>query len=190
LSKPLLGLLGVLGVLGMASRLRPGSSPSAPAPAPASRSTLRDLAVRLGLQEFERVNEPGAPEADPADYWAVAAQQPLSTAELARLDWCGGFYLWVLKVAGIAPANVFWRFDGTGIASAKLRLTNSPEPGDLAYFKRNQHHALIEAVDGDTIRIINGNGGGKGITRSSVSRRDVAAFYSIDPLLAGRDLVA
>ena len=184
----MLGVLSVLGVLGVLGAVgaprRPGSSSPAPAPSSGDReSTLRAAAVGAALSEFARVNAPGAPAADPADYWNVAAKQRLTAAELKDLDWCGGFYLWALKVSGLAPADLFWRFDGTGIGSAKLRPTISPQPADLAYFKQNQHHALIEAVDGDTIRLINGNGGGKGITRSSVSRRQVAGFFSVDPLL-------
>lgn len=185
LSRGLLGALGVLGVLGGAAIGTRSGSSSSPASPPGDRdAALRAAAVAAARAEFERVNAPGAPRVNPADYWDVAAEQSLSPAEVKSLDWCGGFYLWALKVAGVAPPTVFWRFDGTGIGSAKLRPTNDPKPADLAYFTRNEHHALIESVDGDTVHLINGNGGGKGITRSSVSRSQVAAFYSVEPLLA------
>jgi len=164
--------------------------PAPPAPPGGSNDGRRAAAVTVGLREFERVNAPGAPRANPADYWAVAADQQLTAAEVQKLDWCGGFYLWALKMAGVASPLVFWKFDGTGIGSAHLKPTADPKPADLAYFEKNQHHALIESVDGDTINLINGNGGGQGITRSSVSRSQVAAFYSVDPLLRAPGLNA
>jgi hypothetical protein len=159
--------------------------PKAPESKPPANhdDVMRAAAVDAARSEFERVNASGAPNANPADYWALAAKQKLSPAELKKLDWCGGFYLWALKVAFIAPPTLFWNFNGTGIADAHLKRTNDPKPADLAYFTRNQHHALIESVDGDTIHLINGNGGGKGITRSAVSRKQVAGFFSIEPLL-------
>jgi hypothetical protein len=168
----------------------PPTTPPPPPPGGGGNAGRRAAAVAVGLAEFARVNAPGAPPANPADYWAVAADQKLTAAEVQKLDWCGGFYLWALKMGGVAPASVFWKFDGTGIGSARLKPTSSPAPADLAYFLKNQHHALIESVDGDTIHLINGNGGGKGITRSSVSRGEVAAFYSVDPLLRNPGLTS
>ncbi len=175
-------LVGIVAVLGSSSSCPP-SKPPPPLPPGDRNAALRAAAVAAALREFERVNAAGAPRVNPADYWAVAAKQKLSAAEVKALDWCGGFYLWALKVAGLAPPTLFWKFDGTGIGSAKLRPTLNPKPADLAYFKKNQHHALIESVDGETIHLINGNGGGKGITRSSVNRKEVAGFFSVEPLL-------
>lgn len=176
-------LVGIVAVLGSSSSCPPSKPPPPPEPPKNRGDVLRLAAVAAALREFERVNAAGAPKVNPADYWAVAAKQKLTPSEVKALDWCGGFYLWALKVAGLAPPTLFWKFDGTGIGSAKLMPTNNPKPADLAYFKKNQHHALIEAVDGDTIHLINGNGGGKGITRSSVSRKQVAGFFSVEPLL-------
>lgn len=141
------------------------------------------------LAEFARINAPGAPPVNPNDYWQLAGEKPLTADEVRKLDWCGGFYLWALKVAGIAPPSVTWRFDGSGLASAKLKPTTDPQPADLAYFTKNQHHAMVESVDGDTVHLINGNGGGKGITLTTVQRKQVAGFFSIDPLLHG-ELIA
>jgi hypothetical protein len=186
-----MGVLGVLGCVAIGSALRGGARASIPAPKSTgggggrSPDERRAAAVSAARLELERVNAPDGPRADPADYWDVAAEHSLTAAELKTLDWCGGFYLWALKVGGVAPARVFWRFDGTGIGSARLRLTTNPKPADLAYFTKNQHHALVEAVEDDVVHLINGNGGGKGITRSSVHRSDVAGFYSVDPLLSG-----
>jgi hypothetical protein len=178
------GVVALFGIVAVVGSSCPPSKPPPPPPPPGDRdAALRAAAVAVARNEFERVNAPGAPKANPADYWAISAQQRLTPAEIKELDWCGGFYLWALKMSGLAPRSLFWKFDGTGIGSAKLKATTDPKPADLAYFKKNQHHALIEAVDGDTIHLINGNGGGKGITRSSVSRKQVAGFYSVEPLL-------
>lgn len=185
LTRPGLGVLA-LGVLGAIVSSRSSSGPSSSSPgAPPPTGDRRAGAVGAALAEFERVNAPGAPAANPADYWAVASAQRLTAAELKDLDWCGGFYLWALKVGGVAPPDVFWKFDGTGIGSARLRPTNAPKPADLAYFTEKQHHAMVESVSGDVVHLINGNGGGKGITRSSVARRQVAGFFSVEPLLSG-----
>lgn len=163
-----------------------GAKPVIPNPVP-DIGSARDLVVHRALLEHGRVNAlPAGVNADPADYWSVAAPSVrLSPAELKATDWCGGFYLWALKVTGLAP-DIDWRFDGTGLRAGggNFPPTRDPKPGDLAYFHRNQHHALVESVDGDDIHIINGNGGGKGITRSTVSRSQVAGFFSIEPLLA------
>jgi hypothetical protein len=153
------------------------------APPPDRETALRASAVAAALAEFQRVSATGAPNATPATYWAVAAKQRLTAAEVKAKDWCGAFYLWALKVAGVAPPTLYWDLMGRGIADAHLKLTTTPAPADLAYFTHNQHHAVVESVDGDTIHLINGNGGGKGITRSAVNRKQVAAFYSIAPLL-------
>ncbi len=176
-------LFGIVAVLGSGSSCPPSKPPPPPEPPKNRDDMLRLMAVAAALGEFERVNKPGAAKADPAKYWALASKQTLTPAEVKALDWCGGFYLWALKVVGLAPPSLFWKFDGTGIGGAKLTPTRDPKPADLAYFTKNQHHALIEAVDGDTIHLINGNGGGKGITRSSVSRKQVAGFFSVEPLL-------
>lgn len=142
----------------------------------------RQDAVDAAIQEFERVNSPGN-LADPVEYWRVAAGVELSDSQSKKLDWCGGFYVWALKMAGLAT-DLFWNLNGSGFQSAHLQPTNSPLPGDLAYFNKNQHHAMVESIDGDTVNLINGNGGGKGITRTSVDKSKVDGFFSIESLLS------
>lgn len=144
---------------------------------------LRQKAVEVALDEYDRVNTPGN-SADPSEYWRVASGLDLSDSQVSNLDWCGGFYLWALKVAGLASDDIEWKFDGTGMQSAGLRPTSDPQPADLAYFNRNQHHAMVESVDGDTVNLINGNGGGKGITRTSVDKGAVTAFFSVESLMS------
>jgi hypothetical protein len=155
------------------SRKEKTEPPSEP-PAPSDRQRIVDTALR----EYQRVSALPGP-VDPQQYWDVAAPG----VHIAKgTDWCGGFFLAMIKRAGFA-AHTTWSFLGDGI-SRHVRQTNSPEPGDLAYFTRNQHHAMVEAIDAGGVHLINGNGGGKGVTRSTVPRSAVAAFYSIAPLLA------
>lgn len=110
------------------------------------------------------------------------------------VDWCGIFDLWVYHQNGILT-DVEWAYaedvSGDGridygflmVPPKALPMTNSPEPGDIAYFNRNQHHALVEDVRGDMIDLINGNGLGGKVTRSTVNRQEVAAFFSVAPYL-------
>jgi len=110
------------------------------------------------------------------------------------VDWCGIFDLWVYHQNGILT-DVNWAFaedinrDGKTdfgflmVSPKALPMTNSPEPGDIAYFNKNQHHALVESVRGDEIDLINGNGIGGKVTRGTVKRFQVTAFFSVAPYL-------
>lgn len=95
-------------------------------------------------------------------------------------DWCGAFVLWALHQAGLAK-DVTWTIS-KGFAS-QLPTTENPEPGDVAYFAANQHHALVLSVSPSQVTLLNGNGSQGHITRSTVPRNEVAVFYSIEPLL-------
>lgn len=111
-----------------------------------------------------------------------------------HLDWCGIFGLWVYHQNGILT-DVTWHFgDDTNhdghpefgflmVPPKALPMTNTPEPGDIAYFNRKQHHAVVEAVQINEISLINGNGLGGKVTRSTTHRQAVTAFFSIAPYL-------
>jgi hypothetical protein len=65
-----------------------------------------------------------------------------------------------------------------------LKQTPVPEPGDIAYFQKNQHHAIVASVNSDgTVSLINGNGTGGAVSESRPDIEDVTAFYSIGTLL-------
>ncbi len=110
------------------------------------------------------------------------------------VDWCGIFDLWVYHRNGILT-DVEWAYaedvSGDGkvdfgflmVPPKALPMTNSPEPGDIAYFNRNQHHAMVSEVRDDEVDLINGNGSGGKVTLSTVKRRDVTAFFSVAPYL-------
>jgi hypothetical protein len=95
-------------------------------------------------------------------------------------DWCGAFVLWVLHSAGLA-LNTKWHV-GSGFLSSS-QITRDPKPGDVAYLAHLQHHALVTAVNGNDISLMNGNGFGGLITPSTMQRSAITAFYSIDPYL-------
>lgn len=95
-------------------------------------------------------------------------------------EWCGAFILWALHQIGLAKD---WKWEiGKGFLY-KLPVTLIPKPGDIAYFTKNQHQALIRKIDGDTIYLINGNGWNGVVSLSSTNKSNVTAFYSIERLL-------
>lgn len=93
-------------------------------------------------------------------------------------SWCGIFSLWAVKSAGMNVGN--WR-QGVGISGVSgIRQTFNPQPGDIAYIAKNQHHAIVVNVNGDTITTIDGNSGSRGgeIKENTRSRSKFAGFYT------------
>lgn len=129
---------------------------------------------------------------NPEPYWlACSVQRPFPPA------WCGAFALWSLKRAGLA-CGWEWRI-GLGFLW-RLGLTHEPELGDIAYFAKHQHHAVVvnriftfpDYVDekADTVELratmvdlVNGNGADGKVSASRCDVGDVTAFYSIARLL-------
>jgi len=97
-----------------------------------------------------------------------------------RLEWCGIFALWALHQAGLGR-GVRWPIGATFLG--KLPSTSDPQPGDIAYFTHNQHHAIVERVNDDrTVDLINGNGTGAKVTRSTnVPLEKARSYESIQP---------
>lgn len=123
---------------------------------------------------------------DPGVYWSAVL--PKEARPPYPRYWCGAGYLWCLHQAGLAT-DVRWRI-GIGLEGAMLKagvpfpVTRDPQPGDMAFFKRNQHHALVEEVRGGLVKLINFNGAGGRVTESVSSIPDVLAFYSIEGMLS------
>lgn len=117
---------------------------------------------------------------DPTKYWEEVL--PLSDRGKGfRGAWCGGFALWCLKQAGLAP-NLDWAI-GRGFCY-RLRATNAPKPGDVAYIDQPyQHHALVVEVMGDRVHTIDGNQLGSTVKATDRPRSKITAFYSIESLL-------
>lgn len=100
-------------------------------------------------------------------------------------DWCGAFALWCLHQAGLG-LDLQWEFGPPNYGFLwRLPTTQNPQPGDVAYFDTNQHHALVTDIGliGDRVGLINGNGMGGAVTASSAQRSSAAAYYSIEPLV-------
>jgi len=135
---------------------------------------LRAKVVKAALAE-----PAGAPRV--IEYW----RDVLSPTDFFTppAEWCGAFVLWALHQAGLAK-GVLWKVGSGFIASENLPKTVNPKVGDIAYFTRNQHQAIVKSVNNDgTVTIINGNGTGGLITTSSPKITDVTAFYSIQPFI-------
>lgn len=117
-----------------------------------------------------------------AIYWAdvLPGYPPASYPK----DWCGGFALWSLHQAGLAK-NLIWTI-GLGFLSGNLPTTQNPQIGDIAYFTNNEHEAVVVGVDlaAGTVDLINGNGTAGAVSASTTPISHVAAFYSIEGLLA------
>lgn len=109
-------------------------------------------------------------------------------------DWCGIFDLWVYHENGILT-DVEWAYaedinhDGKTdfgflmVPPHALPMTNTPEPGDIAYFNTNQHHAMVAEVRDTEVDLINGNGLGGKVTTSTVPRSKATAYFSVAPYL-------
>jgi hypothetical protein len=133
---------------------------------------LRKKVVNAALAERKAPN--------PTKYWNDVLVDPSSKPK----EWCGGFALWAIHQAKLG-LDVSWKI-GTGFLG-HLRLLKGgelPKPGDIAYFAKNQHQAIVKEVNGNTVTLINGNAEGGSISVSSKPLSAVTAFYSLSPLLA------
>jgi hypothetical protein len=147
-------------------------------------ATIAALLLQRPNADKLRAKVIAAALAEPAEsprvqaYWKDTLT-PHDFAGGAPKSWCGAFDLWALHQAGLA-LNVKWDI-GLGFVH-HLPMTRKPEPGDIAYFEHNQHHALVKSVNPNgTVSLINGNGTFGHITESSPSLESVTAFYSINP---------
>ncbi len=128
------------------------------------------------------------PVANPArvrEYWADVL--PPGTLERDYPPhWCGALCLFAIHRAELG-LDVFWR---GGFAARVLRQLGKgevPKPGDVAYFKKNQHHAIVEHVDAlaRTVDTIDGNQEPGIVRKLARPFSSVAGFYSLEPLLLG-----
>lgn len=74
-------------------------------------------------------------------------------------SWCGIFATYCIKKAGIDIGN--WQM-GKGVSAyGRLKVTSSPVKGDIGYMDANQHHCIVDRIDGDTVHSIDGNMSGE-----------------------------
>jgi hypothetical protein len=139
------------------------------------KEELRARIVELAVAELKNDK--------PDDYWKDVSH---SGRSLSRF-WCQAFWLSMLRRAGVA-LDVHCE-TGKGAehimrkAGYKFPYVMRPMPGDLAFFGKLQHHALVERVDGNIATLINGNGEGGRVTRTTKLLGRVSLFYSIDDIL-------
>jgi hypothetical protein len=125
------------------------------------------------------------------------------------LHWCAAYALWSIQEAGLAAGVIqrVNRVNGSGYGFCEpQRLPKTAgtwcagksgqelqariKPGDVAYFERNQHHAIVEAVDSiGMVWTVDGNQpaidrhGPQG-TLPARHVTKVTCFYSIEPFVA------
>ena len=140
----------------------------------------KEAEIRQRIVDFA-IAEVG--ETFPDKYWRVVL--PGDPGPYPK-SWCGAGYLWCLHQAGVTDAK--WR-RGTGIegafrmANIPVEYTREPLPGDMAYFDKNQHHAVVIAPTGGMVGLVNFNGDGGKVTRNHKTQRAVKLFYSIASLV-------
>ncbi len=145
------------------------------------------------------------------EYWRRVLPSSWTNAQVDQYAkskaWCGGFALWCLREAGLA-AGVSW-IDQVGFLAKNCRAVRlgkgeAPKPGDVAFFKAKQHHAVVEAVRPVFVTMPDGSDETPAfdMTESEFDSIDgnqpaielrtqrpffaAYAFYSIEPLLVAR----
>jgi hypothetical protein len=134
--------------------------------------SVRLDAVSALLREYRNF-----PSGRPFLYW----QNVLAPSETPPKDWCGAFVLYGLHQAGLAR-DVRW-IPGIGFASPEdLPITNHPEPGDLLYIDRLQHHAMVVSYNPETgiVVSVDGNQPGIALRERHISQVQI---YSIQPFV-------
>jgi hypothetical protein len=136
-------------------------------------TSVRDRIVKMARQEIGKVE---AKRADSSgrrvgyerllEYFHLAApgEWPDEVIENAKYGekhfphWCGIFSVYAIKKAGIDVGN--WKM-GTGVSQFNtLEQTDTPKKGDIGYIhKPYRHHCIIEEVNGDSVKSIDGNSG-------------------------------
>lgn len=100
-------------------------------------------------------------------------------------QWCGAFAEWALRQADL-PVHpwVIWNGHEAGfIYPSHLRVTSTPEPGDVMYIDIPwRHHGIVEFVDAEGVHTIEGNT--PGITRHvHPLGTPGVVYFSIAPLV-------
>lgn len=124
---------------------------------------------------------------DPDRYWALVGPS------FKGKHWCGALCLYILRTSGLAP-GVMWESDAAakryGFCFRLRQISPShAKPGDIAYFHRFQHHAMVVGIEDPRgavpiLATLDGNQRPPNRVREKRQRlSSVAAVYSIEPLL-------
>ncbi len=105
--------------------------------------------------------------------------------------WCACFAMWCLQEAGLTDARAEllpkpknWLSFMSAMHLNPLPARALPKPGDVAYFEKNQHHAVVMAVDEKTKTFDSVDGNQPAILiHKGRALSGVKAFYSIQPLV-------
>ena len=129
---------------------------------------LRDAVVAWSERHVGMVN--------PQQYWEIVmpdAKPPYPP------HWCGAFALAMLHVSGLTKWP--WVID-KGFLD-KLAVTEYPQPGDIAYRKKKQHHAVVLKASPKRLVCVGGNvDDGKTVDFQIFMLSDTTV-YSIEPLV-------
>ena len=115
------------------------------------------------------------------------AEIPKSGGKYA--SWCGIFALAAAKKSGAVAQDVKWRL-GARIQGLEFKNGNKgPKPGDIIVMEMKGlwHHAIVESIDGDTFRTIDGNswdqktGHSQTICRQTRKRGEINGWYDTVP---------
>jgi hypothetical protein len=128
---------------------------------------------------------------DPTEYWETVLSEPHASRPPYPKHWCGGAVLTWLQRSGLA-LDVKWKV-GKGFLSVGdgLPRTDTPLPGDIAFFDRASHHALLVECAGPKVKLIQGNSRANPmnpreephVRPSEHDFDEVSKWYSIAPLL-------
>lgn len=121
---------------------------------------------------------------DPSPYWQSALDTPKGPK-----SWCGAFVLTALHKAGLATSSRWFVGKGLERTLPKLTRTSAPQRGDIAYYTKQQHMAIVADVKDGLVRLVNGNGAGGRVTINERPLSDAAAYYSIQPYLDEKELL-
>lgn len=119
-------------------------------------------------------------ESDHSPYWLSAIGRP---AQDPDTDWCGAFVLAALHRQGLAIDRQWALGKGLEATLPLAKRTKSPQRGDIAYYKKNQHVAIVADVHDGLVRLVNGNGAGGRVTITERPSTDAAAYYDIGPYI-------
>jgi len=89
----------------------------------------------------------------------------------AMPSWCGIFVFWALNKSGVPMPK--WKLGERMIKPEAARLPGTlPMPGDIAYRNAFSHFAIVDSVNGDTVKTVNGNTAGEDNLGGQVQTKD------------------
>ncbi|MEO6455443.1 MAG: DUF4157 domain-containing protein, partial [Ginsengibacter sp.] len=89
----------------------------------------------------------------------------------AMPSWCGIFVFWALNKSGVPMPK--WKIGGKMVdLKAAYPGGYTPKPGDIAYRAAYSHYAIVESVNGNLVRSVNGNTSGEDNMGGQIQSRE------------------